>query len=191
MRRTVVFVCLLALGLVGAAPGVLAAPAGPHGNGVMEPRSDGCPWPDELNPFLEAWGVEKCLPGQIPWTQVVLFGTDESGIRIVTDPLTGSQGSGWVTFWCQFRPGLKYQIGVNGLEPHTTYPVRAVGYGFGLDFSLLGETDVILGTLRTDARGRGLLNGVLRLEPGLYELDIEVGGLSVPDDDLVGLLVLR
>lgn len=188
MRKVTAFVCLLVLAIVGMVPGAAAAPKQPADHGVMEPGSDGCPWPDEFNEFLEAEGVEKCLPGQIPWTHIEGF--EETGIRIVSDPLVPAEGdaAGWVTFWCQFRVGLKYQIGVTGLEPHTEYAVTAEGFRFLPEFELVNWT---LGTLRTDAHGGAVLNGVLRLSPGGYELDINVGGLSVPDDDLVGFLVLR
>ncbi len=177
MKMTAVFIFALVVFAASATAasvgGGSALAAGPPGYGVMEPASDGCPWPDFLNPDLEQAGVEKCLPQQVAWTE-------GEGIRIVTDPLVGSSGSGWVNFWCETKEGFKYMIGVEDLAPHTKYTVTADSY--------------MLGTIRTSASGTGQIAGVLRLPPGLYELDVSVwdGGtevLSSPDDDMPGFIV--
>lgn len=176
----------------------VAGPPGPPSRGVMEPASNGCPWPDFANGFLAAAGVLKCLPAQIPWSASQgPEGQVDYGVRIVADPLIavdGSDADGWFVFWCQFRAGLKYQIIVTGLAAHATYGVHAEGFAFGPG----GATAVMfhLGTIRTDANGGGVLGGVLGLPPGGYELDVTIiddGGarLSIPADDLVGFSVLR
>lgn len=177
---------------------VMAGPPGPPDLGVMEPASDGCPWPDFANPFLEAEGVLKCLPAKIPWSASMSpEGGTDYGVRIVADPLVAvddSDAQGWFVFWCQFRVGLKYQVIVTGLEPHAEYGVHAEGWSFAAG----GPAPFAhhLGSFRTDASGGAVLAGVLPLPAGGYELDVMVSGasgpvLSVPDEDLVGFAVLR
>lgn len=198
MRRFSIVVSGALLATFLFASTAVAGPPGPPSRGVMEPASDGCPWPDFANGFLAAEGVLKCLPAQIPWSASQgPEGQVDYGVRIVADPLIavdGSDAEGWFVFWCQFRAGLKYQIIVTGLAPHATYGVHAEGFGFGPG----GATAVAyhLGTIRTDATGGGVLGGVLRLPPGGYELDVTIRNgaaarLSIPDDDLVGFAVLR
>ena len=198
MKRLFLVFTLAALGLLVSVSPVLAGPPGPPTRGVMEPASDGCPWPDVANDFLAAEGVLKCLPAQIPWSVAPNpEGGLDSGVRIVADPLAAVDGSGaegWFVFWCQSRVGLQYQVIVTGLAPLTVYGVHVEG----LSFTQAGATPVAyhLGQLRTDANGSGALGGVLRLDSGGYEFDIFVGDgsgwqLSVPDDDLVGFAVLR
>jgi len=152
----------------------------------MEPRPNDCPWPDFLNPVLEAAGVGKCLPTNINWT-------NGDGIRIVTDPLIGSSDdSGWVNFWCETKVGFKFIVGVAGLEPNATYPVTAAGITIPLSGGPPQPIDLgIIATLHTDSQGRGEVGGVVPLpSSAIYELDINVGTvLSTPDDDLVGFVV--
>jgi hypothetical protein len=195
MRRLALIVTSAMLATLVIASPVLAGPPGQPTRGVMEPATDACPWPDFYNDYIE--GVLKCLPTKIPWTHFEFGGIEESGIRIVADPIEavdGSDAAGTITFWCQFRAGLSYQIRVTGLEPLASYTVHAAGGGlvFGAGPVAVHE---VLGTLRTDANGRGVLNGLLRLDKGLYELDVTImdasgDRMSVPDDDLVGFVVL-
>lgn len=198
MNRLLLAFSAAALALLVSASAALAGPPGPSTRGVMEPASDGCPWPDFANDFLASEGVLKCLPAQIPWSVAPNpEGGLDSGVRIVADPLVAVDGSGaqgWFVFWCQFRVGLKYEVIVTGLTPHTVYGVHAEG----MSFSEAGPTPVAyhLGQLRTDANGNGVLGGMLRLVGGGYELDVSIGDgsgwqLSVPDDDLIGFAVLR
>jgi len=173
MRGATILVTLALVGGLTILGGAKAVAAGPPNYGVMEPASDGCPWPDFLNPSLRAGGVEKCLPQQVAWT-------DGEGIRIVTDALVGSSGSGWVNFWCETKEGLKYTIGLQGLAANSAYTVTAGSYS--------------LGVVHTDARGAGQTGGVLRLPPGFYEFDITVWDgatevVSTADDDPVDIVV--
>lgn len=149
----------------------LAGPPGPPDFGVMEPASNGCPWPDFLNPVLDAGGVGKCLPASIAWS--------ENGVRVVTDPLVGTGGAaGWVTFWCQSTMGFRFSVGAVGLAPGASYPVTATGFG-------------TIATLHTDANGSGIVGGIVKLQPGSYEVAVSVGSLlTSPAADLVGFEVL-
>ncbi|HSG85739.1 MAG TPA: hypothetical protein VLA23_05305 [Candidatus Limnocylindrales bacterium] len=194
MRRVTLVMAGALLATLAMASPVLGGQPAPT-RGVMEPATDACPWPDEYNAYV---GALKCLPNAIPWTHFEFDGFNESGARIVADPLVASGDSGaagTVVFWCQFRAGLSYQIRVSGLEPLSTFTVHAMGGGLVFD-SGPEAVHAMLGTIHTDANGRGNLNGVLRLDKGLYELDITIFAaddgerLSVPDDDLVGFVVL-
>jgi hypothetical protein len=197
MKRAALLIATGGLAVLVTATPVAAGPPGPPDHGVMEPASDGCPWPDSANPYLEG-SVLKCLPAQIPWSAASNpEGGTDYGIRIVADPLVavdGSSAEGWVVFRCQFRAGLKYEVIVVGLAPHTEFGVHAAGFGFGSG----APTPVAehLGTIRTDANGGGVVAGVLALPPGGYALDVTVSDssgarLSVPNDDPVGFAVLR
>ncbi|MBI4302478.1 MAG: hypothetical protein HY664_07720 [Chloroflexi bacterium] len=174
MSRKLIALLALSLLALSLAPVVSAGPPAPPNYGVMEPVSDACPWPDFLNPVLEAEGVQKCLPTEINWTS-------GDGIRIVTDPLVGSgDDAGSVTFWCESKVGFKYQIVVWNLAPNTSYPVTATD----------GVTIYSLGTIRTDSNGSGVLGGMYQLSPGFYEWDINVGSvLSSPASDEAGFVV--
>jgi len=194
MRRATLVMAGALLATLAMASPVLGGQPAPT-RGVMEPATDACPWPDEYNDYV---GALKCLPNAIPWTHFEFGGLIESGARIVADPLVASSESdaaGTVVFWCQFRAGLSYQIRVSGLEPLSTFTVHAMGGGLVFE-SGPAAVHAVLGTIHTDANGRGNLNGLLRLDKGLYELDITVhdaaGGdrLSVPDGDLIGFVVL-
>jgi hypothetical protein len=139
----------------------------------MEPKgTDACPWPDFLNPVLDAGGVGKCLPATIPWSS--------DGVRVVTDPLVGTgAAAGWVTFWCQSTMGFRFSVGVVGLAPNSVYEVTATG-GFGT-----------IATLHTDANGSGIVGGIVKLPAGGYEVAVSVGSvLTSPANDLVGFEVL-
>lgn len=198
MNRLSVALTTAVLAILVSASAAVAGPPGPPTRGVMEPSSDGCPWPDVANDFLAANGVLKCLPAQIPWSVAPNpEGGVDSGVRVVADPLValaGADAEGWFVFWCQFRVGLKYQVLVSGLAPHTVYGVHAEGMAFSEE----GASPIAhhLGEFRTDANGNGVLGGVLRLTGGGYELDVTISDasgsyLSVPDDDLIGFAVLR
>lgn len=191
MSRIGMFVVSAVVVLGFGVANAVAGPSGPPAFGVMEPASDGCPWPDVANGALYAEGVRKCLPAKINWSIVTDPETGEvveAGVRIVADPLDpvgGSGADGWVVFRCQSKVGLKYQIIAVDLAPHTTYTVTAAGMYFPADGTPLPQTHT-LGTFRTDANGGGVLGGVLRLAVGGYDFDVTVSGpagavLSVPD----------
>lgn len=165
----VVLVAVVAVLLLAGT--AVAGPPGPPNFGVMEPASDGCPWPDFLNPVLDAGGVGKCLPTSIAWS--------EDGVRVVTDPLVGSGGAaGWVTFWCQSTMGFRFSVGAVGLNPMSSYAVSATGFG-------------TIATLHTDASGSGIVGGIVKLPPGGYDVAVSVGSvLTSPLSDLVGFEVL-
>lgn len=166
---------LLLLALLAAlvlSRAAVAGPPGPPNFGVMEPKgTDACPWPDFLNPVLDAGGVGKCLPASIAWS--------ENGVRVVADPLAGTGGAaGWVTFWCQTTMGFRFSVGAVGLAPNSAYTVTATGFG-------------TLATLHTDASGSGIVGGIVKLPPGDYEVAVSVGSaLTSPASDLVGFEVL-
>ncbi|MDP2727071.1 MAG: hypothetical protein Q8P59_05970 [Dehalococcoidia bacterium] len=171
--RWIIVIALLAAFVV-AAP--VASAATPPNFGVMNPGQPDCPWPTYLDPIMQAAGVGKCLPQNIPWTAPLEPG---SGIRIVTDQLLGKDGaSGWVNFFCESKVGFKFIIGVSGLAPNTSYPITATGLG-------------TIATINTDSRGRGEVGGVVPLAPGFYDLSISVGSvLQSGPSDPQGIAVL-
>lgn len=193
IRRVAILVTCAMLSALVLATSVQAGPPNEPTRGVMEPATDACPWPDEFNDFID---VLKCLPSSIPWTHFEFGGITESGARIVADPLEpvgGSAASGSIVFWCQFRAGFSYQIRATGLVPLATYTVHAMGGGFTAGGLVLVHE--MLGEFRADANGRGVFNGLLRLEKGGYELDVTIfdgsdARLSIPNGDLAGFLVL-
>ena len=83
-------------------------------------------------------------------------------VHIVADPLVGD-GTGTVIFWCQSNIGFKYQISVAGLDGSAWYTVTTTG-------SFVRT----LGSFRTDPNGYGVLNGLVKLDPGEYHLILEV-----------------
>jgi hypothetical protein len=173
LRWLVLAGCVLGalLGALAVSRVAVAGPPGPPSFGVMEPASNACPWPDFLNPVLDAGGVGKCLPASIAWS--------ENGVRVVTDPLVGTGGAaGWVTFWCQSTMGFRFSVGAVGLAPTTTYAVTATGFG-------------TIAALHTDANGGGVVGGIVKLPPGGYDVAVSVGSaLASPASDLVGFEVL-
>lgn len=194
IRRVALLVAGVMLALLVNVPPALAGPSSAPTRGILEPATDACPWPDFYNDITASL---KCLPTKIPWSVVEHDGITSAGVRVVADPLEavdGSDASGTLLFWCQFRAGFSYQIRVTGLEPLATYSVHAAGGGFvaGVGPVMIHE---VLGTFTTDANGRGVFNGLLRLDKGGYELDVTIldgdgARLSVPDDDLAGFGVL-
>jgi hypothetical protein len=193
IRRIATLLTCAMLSALVVAPSVQAGPPSGPTRGVLEPATDACPWPDFYNDIT---GALKCLPTQIPWSEVDHDGVVSSGVRIVADPLEavgGNAGSGSIVFWCQFRAGFSYQIRVTGLDALATYSVHAMGGGMTSDGPVLVHE--MLGEFRADANGRGVFNGLLGLEKGGYELDVTIFDasgprLSIPDGDLAGFLVL-
>lgn len=108
----------------------------------------------------------KCLPQQIPWTSAEI---PDDGVHIVSLPMGGPEGTGQITFWCINQAGFLYYITVAGLDPNSVYTVTAADQN--------GQT-YVLGVIHTNANGEGQLNGMLRLDPGGYEL-----GITVTDAD--------
>ncbi|HET7704282.1 MAG TPA: hypothetical protein VFK35_12855 [Candidatus Limnocylindrales bacterium] len=191
-RALFVLTAVLLAAVVAVGPVRAGSPNEPT-RGVLEPATDACPWPDFYNQFT---GALKCLPTAIPWSEVEHDGVVSSGARIVADPMTdvaGGQATGSIVFWCQFRAGFSYQIRVTGLDPLSTYSVHAVGGGMTAAGPVFVHEH--LGDFRTDANGRGGLNGVLTLDKGGYGLDVTIFDgstptVSIPDDDLAGFAVL-
>lgn len=128
-----------------------SAVAGPPDYGVKNPTDN------QFGPCANESRLVKCLPDQIPFT--------ESGIHIVNLPMAGPVGAGQITFWCQDQVGFKYFISVEGLAANSTYTVTAVDQN---------DEEYVLGVIHTNANGEGQLNGILRLEIGLYHLAITV-----------------
>ena len=153
----------------------------------------------------EEWGVEKVIPSP---------SAPGGAVRIITDPLEGtSSASGWITFWCQSRLGLKYNIGATGLNPVSTYGVKAYGVqilivpedtpgavelepGLWVLFSTSTPVELDLGTFKTDANGRGGVRGVVKLEAGyVYDVGTVISDaddapvLWSPSDDTNGFIV--
>lgn len=194
IRRVAALLTSGLLAVLVMAPSVQAGPPGDPTRGVLEPATDACPWPDFYN---EITASLKCLPTQIPWSEVEHEGIVTSGVRIVADPLAavdGSDATGSIVFWCQFRAGFSYQIRVSGLEPLASYMVHADGGGLTATGGPIAIHEM-LGQFRTDANGRGVLNGLLQLDKGGYELDVTIlddsgPRVSTPDDDMAGFLVL-
>ena len=149
--------------------------------------------------------MEKVLPSDAPGGQT----------HIITDPLVGSDATGWVTFWCQSKIGFQYNIGTYcGLNPLSEYRVRAYGVkiqivsadtpggidtheGFWINPTTLTVLELLeLGTFKTDANGLGGVKGVVKLQSGwLYDVDTVVSDidghpvLSSPADDTNGFIV--
>lgn len=152
MTRTVMRTLVVGLG-VGAMllAGVATATAGPQAPpdyGVQNPQGlDHCWHPDPVKCFTTGWA-------------------DGDEVHIVADPLEvvgTTDEKGMVTFWCQSIVGFKYQVWVSDLEPSSTYTVTTVG-----------SITTTLGTFRTDPAGYGVLNGMLKLDPGGYFLILQV-----------------
>ncbi len=162
-----------------------AQAASPSSFGVMDPTNS-CPWPDEMDPLMQQWGVEKCLPGSIKWT-------GGEGVRIVTDQLVSAgSATGSVTFWCETTNGLRYKLNVSGLAPNTTYPITLSGYRVDFATGELGPFESrSIGSVRTDAKGSGVVGGSVQLASGGYELDFHVGPLASDPADLQGIAVFK
>ncbi len=151
----------------------------------------------------EEWGVEKVIPST---------SAPGGAVRIITDPLVGD-AIGWVTFWCQSTIGFQYNIGATGLDPVSTYGVKAYGVqilivpsgtagaveiepGLWILPSTLTPVELDLGTFKTDANGSGGVKGVERLADG-YVYDVgtvisDADGTPVlwsPGDDTNGFIV--
>jgi hypothetical protein len=181
--RRVFAVALLVVAVFALVPAAQAA--GPKSFGVMDP-TDSCPWPDEIDPLMQQWGVEKCLPGSIKWT-------GGEGIRIVTDQLLSSGSeTGSVTFWCETTNGLRYKLNVSGLAPNTSYPIRLSGYRVDFATGALSTFESrTIGYVHTDANGSGVVGGSVQLASGGYELDFGVGSLHSDPEDLQGIAVFK
>jgi hypothetical protein len=177
---------------------VLAGPPSPPDYGKYNPA-------DLPGQPPEEWGVEKVIPSP---------SAPGGAVRIITDPLEGlPPADGWVTFWCQSRLGFQYNIGATGLDPLSTYGVKAYGAqilivteetpgaveiepGLWVDFSTLTPIELDLGTFRTNGNGSGGTNGVSRLPAG-YAYDVgtvifDAGDTPVlwsPSDDTNGFIV--
>ena len=136
---------------------------------------------------MQAWGVQKCLPGSIKWT-------GGEGIRIVTDQLVGTApATGSFTFWCETPNALRFKVSASGLAPNATYAVTAAGHYMSFATGALSSVD--LGTiayLHTDASGSGVVGGSVQLASGGYELDVRVGNALHSDPtDLAGIAVFK
>jgi len=199
MKKTVLVAVGIALILTALSPmAVLAGPPSPPDYGTYNPA-------DLPGQPPEEWGVEKVIPSpSIPG----------GAVRIITDPLVGiAPADGLVTFWCQSRLGFQYNIGATGLDPVSTYSVKAYGVqiiivtedtpgaveiepGLWVDFSTLTPLELDLGTFRTDANGSGGIKGVAKQSAG-YVYDVgtvisDADGTPVlwsPSDDTNGFIV--
>lgn len=199
MKKTVLVAVGIALILTALSPmAVLAGPPSPPDYGTYNPA-------DLPGQPPEEWGVEKVIPSpSIPG----------GAVRIITDPLVGiPPADGWVTFWCQSRLGFQYNIGATGLDPVSTYSVKAYGVqiiivtedtpgaveiepGLWVDFSTLTPLELDLGTFRTDANGSGGIKGVAKQSAGyVYDVGIVISDadgtpvLWSPSDDTNGFIV--
>lgn len=178
MKKIILVVAGIIL-LMALSPAVaLAGPPSPPDYGKYNPT-------DQPGQPPEEWGVEKVIP--IP-------SAPGGVVRIITDLLTGieSDATGWVTFWCQSNLGFQYNIGVIGLDELSRYSVEASGgqilivpegtpgafeleQGLWVDFSTLTPVELDLGTFKTDANGKGGVNGVTKLPSGyVYEVAVVV-----------------
>lgn len=152
MTRTMTRTLMVGLGvaamMLASAGFAAAAPKAPPDYGVQNPQGlEHCWHPDPVKCFTAGWA-----------------GGDE--VHIVADPIEVAGTTvekGTVTFWCQSIVGFKYQIWVSDLEPRTSYTVTTVG-----------SFTTTLGTFRTDPAGYGVLNGMLKLEPGGYYLVLQI-----------------
>lgn len=177
---------------------VVAGPPSPPDYGKYNPTDLPSQPPEE-------WGVEKVIPSP---------SAPGGAVRIITDPLEGLlPADGWVTFWCQSRLGFQYNIGATGLDPVSTYSVKAHGVqiqivppgtagaieiepGLWILPSTTLPIELDLGTFRTDANGSGGVKGVSRLPAG-YAYDVgtviaDADGDPVlwsPGDDTNGFIV--
>lgn len=197
VAATTAAVTVVVGGLFVAAAPASAAPPGPPDYGVVEPSGiadKACPWPDGANESPDHADAQKCLPTNIPWSGN--FHPPDAaeptyGVRIISDTLTGSMGTGQVTFRCQSRVGLQYKVTAQGLTPRTEYTVEVLQFGFG---------SRTLGTFTTDRSGNGILNGTLHLDGGGYGFLFfvkDAGGATVlwladegADAGVVGISVL-
>ncbi len=176
MKKTMLVAVGIAVILMVLSPvAVLAGPPSPPDYGRYNPT-------DLPGQPPEEWGVEKAIPSP---------SAPEGAVRIITDLLAG-EGDGWVTFWCQSRLGFQYNIGVTGLDGLSRYSINASGGqilivpedtpgavelepGLWVDFSTLTPVELYLGTFKTDANGRGGVNGVTKLSSGyVYEVAVVV-----------------
>jgi hypothetical protein len=199
MKKTMLVAVGIALILTALSPmAVLAGPPSPPDYGTYNPA-------DLPGQPPEEWGVEKVIPSpSIPG----------GAVRIITDPLVGiPPADGLVTFWCQSRLGFQYNIGATGLDPVSTYSVKAYGVqiiivtedtpgaveiepDLWVDFSTLTPLELDLGTFRTDANGSGGIKGVAKQSAG-YVYDVgtvisDADGTPVlwsPSDDTNGFIV--
>jgi hypothetical protein len=183
--RSIVVLLFLVVAVFAVVPSAQAAGT-PNEFGVMDPTNS-CPWPDELDPVLQAAGVQKCLPTSIKWT-------GGEGVRIVTDQLIGSgSATGSVTFWCETPNSLRFKVSASGLAPNSTYAVTASGLYQSFATGAISAVD--LGTvalLHTNANGSGVVGGSVQLTSGGYELDIHVGSALHSDPaDLQGIAVFK
>jgi hypothetical protein len=199
MKKTMLVAVGIALILTAwSSVAVVAGPSSPPDYGKYNPA-------DLSNQPPEEWGVEKVIPSP---------STPGGAIRIITDPLEGlPPADGWVTFRCQSRLGFQYNIGATGLDPVSTYSVKAYGVqilivtedtpgavelepGLWVDFSTLTPIELDLGTFRTDANGSGGIKGVAKQRAG-YVYDVgtvisDTNGTPVlwsPIDDTNGFIV--
>jgi hypothetical protein len=187
VRKILLLVPVVAL-LIALVPAtvVLAGPPSPPNYGIYNPTDQPGQPPEEA-------GVEKVIPSH---------SAPGGTVRIITDPLAkvgtdGLEYAGWVTFRCQSALGFQYNIGTTSLDRLSRYSVKASAEQILklVDQSTLGAfeleypgsgiwvvpvippvvQDVQLGTFKTDAQGRGGVNGVYKLEPGfVYELTVKV-----------------
>jgi hypothetical protein len=180
VKKIIIIIAVIVLSMALFPTAVFAGSPSPPNYGTIDPTKI---WPPYLPPLTDPSmaGVEKVIPApKAPGGQ----------IHIITDPLVpvgdDVDANGWVTFWCQSQIGFKYNIGATGLNRLSTYHV----YSVGPDFLLAAEGDpgaidvgegmwgipqppiaLDLGTLKTDAKGSGGVNGVAKLSSGhLYIL---------------------
>jgi hypothetical protein len=117
---------------------------------------------------------------------------------IVTDPLVGATGSGYVRFLCQSQQGFEYSIGIKGLE-RDTYTVKAnalfivdpdgPGPAPALPTSDGGAT-YTLGSIRTHRDGDGELEGTVNLPATHPFLPFGLYGWEVTVEDSTSTVVL-
>ncbi len=199
MKKTMFVAVGIALILTAlSSVAVVAGPSSPPNYGKYNPADLPAQPPEE-------WGVEKVIPSP---------SAPGGATRIVTDPLEGlPTADGWVTFWCQSRLGFQYNTGATGLDPLSTYSVKAYGVqiqivppgtagaieiepGLWILPSTALSIELDLGTFKTDANGSGGVKGVAQLPAG-YAYDVgtvvaNADGVPVlwsPADDTNGFIV--
>ena len=89
-----------------------------------------------------------------------------------------------MTFACQSLDGLEYSVSVKGLDPSTTYTVRAESLSalwapfppfFGwIPTSDGGGNTHSLGAINTNREGEGEVSDLVPLLPGIYNFEIIV-----------------